>query len=219
MTDQLDPADDDLLRRLAAIDPAPAYVPVHTADSPAARSLKEQIMSTPVNSSDLDLLRTAASRPRRRFGAIAAGVVGALGIGGAALLIGNGGGSPAAEADPTQAPAGPPIELSYSFDPLMSSCPMVSELILNPDGIALQGTVAGVDGTLITLTVDRWFSAGDAAEVIVDTGSPDAAALTGAVFEQGGTVLLAATDGMVDGCATGPVSPELQAAYDAAFPS
>ena len=85
--------------------------------------------------------------------------------------------------------------------------------------MAFAGTAAVVDGERVVLDVTRWYTGGVAQQVEL-TAPSGMEALTGGIpFEVGGEYLISAFGGVVNYCGlSGPVTPELQAIYDSAFP-
>jgi hypothetical protein len=197
---------DDLRAQLKKLDPMPPDVPTETVTSTSSRQRLEHIMSTPT------IERPETPRTRSRapwYAAVAAVAVVALAIGGAAILRNS---------DP-EAEAAPPLELIASAGDTMASCIQLSADILADMPVAFQGTVTSIDGEVVTLDVDRWFTDGTATTVLV-TAPAGLEALIGSVpFEQGGSFLVTATDGVVNYCGySGPATPELTAIFEAAFP-
>jgi hypothetical protein len=204
---------DDLRSRLKAIDPMSPDVPTEPVTSASSRRRLEQIMSTPIidTSSDPATPEPSPSRPSSRtpwFAAIAAVVVVAVAIGAVALTRGD-----------EAATAGPPLELSGGVDDVMASCLAPSADILRDMEVAFEGTVTAVDGEVVTLRVDQWFTPGDADIVTITAPAGMEALIGGIPFDVGGMYLVSATGGTVNYCGfSGPDSPELRALYDEAFP-
>lgn len=98
-------------------------------------------------------------------------------------------------------------------------CAVPSPDVLSGFDTAFAGTVTSVEGGTATLSVDQWFTAGDAATVTVDAPSKDMQDLLMAVdFQEGSSYLVSASDGRVTLCGfTGADTPELQSLYDQAF--
>lgn len=93
-----------------------------------------------------------------------------------------------------------------------------AETLANAD-TAFSGTVTSVQDGVATLTVDQWYTGGDAPTVTVDAPSQDMQDLLMAVdFQEGSTYLVSANDDRVSLCGfTAEESPELQELYDQAF--
>jgi hypothetical protein len=207
---------DDLRSRLKAIDPMSPDVPTEPVTSASSRRRLEQIMSTPIidtpsdPASDPAASESSPSRPSSTtpwFAAIAALVVVAVAIGAVALTRGD-----------EAATAGPPLELSGGVDDVMASCLAPSPDILRDMEVAFEGTVTAVDGEVVTLRVDQWFTPGDADVVTITAPAGMEALIGGVPFDVGGVYLVSATGGTVNYCGfSGPDSPELQALYDEAF--
>lgn len=86
---------------------------------------------------------------------------------------------------------------------------------------ALDGTVAGVSGDVVTLEVSRWY-AGGGADLVELRSSGELAALLGGVpeLEPGQRYLVSAVDGTVTACGfTAPWSPVRAEMFERAFPS
>jgi hypothetical protein len=97
---------------------------------------------------------------------------------------------------------------------------MFDVAILRGMPVAFAGTVSDISADTVTLDVDRWYKGGSAGQVAVTVASgQSSAALDGVDFAVGKSYLVAAADGTVSGCGlSGPASPELESAYDEAFP-
>lgn len=178
----------------------------------------EHIMNTPLLDRE-DPQINAEARPmqmaarRRRGWTMLAGVAAAavVAIGGA-VIIGNDGG------DDTQVASGPPLELSLGDSTVMSSCIVFDVAILSDMSPAFAGTATAVDGEAVTLTVDRWYAGGDASTVSLSGAAGSPALIDGFEFMVGQQYLITAADGAVNFCGySGPATPELTAAFDAAF--
>ncbi len=204
---------DDLRSRLKAIDPMSPDIPTEPVTSASSRRRLEQIMSSPIIDTPSDPAASDPSKSNRPsstpwFAAIAAVVVVAVAIGAVALTRGD-----------DAVTAGPPLELSGGGDDVMASCLAPSADILRDMEVALEGTVTAVDGEVVTLRVDRWFTAGDADTATITAPAGMEALIGGIPFEVGGVYLVSATGGTVNYCGfSGPDSPELRALYDEAFP-
>ncbi|TFH21332.1 MAG: hypothetical protein E4H05_00315 [Acidimicrobiales bacterium] len=211
---------DELRAQLERLDPMHPGVPVESATTPSSTARMENIMNTPLidqkdsgSSPTPELSSMTIHRRRNRLllGVAAAAIVA---IGGA-VIVGNNSGD-----DSTEMTAGPPIELSLGDSNVMSSCIVFDVALLADMSPAFAGTAMSVEGETVTLTVDRWYTGGDAATVILlgTAGSP--ALIDGFEFEVGQQYLITAAGGNVNFCGySGPATPELTAAFDAAFPS
>lgn len=84
---------------------------------------------------------------------------------------------------------------------------------------AFAGTVTALTDDGAVLRVDRWYTGGDATEVRVRVPDDAHIALNGTIdFQQGRQYLITAADGMVNLCGySGEATPELEAAFEAAF--
>jgi hypothetical protein len=84
---------------------------------------------------------------------------------------------------------------------------------------AFAGTATSVEGETVTVTVDRWYTGGDATTVDLQSTAGSPALIDGFEFEVGQQYLITAAQGNVNFCGdSGPATPELTAAFDAAFP-
>ncbi len=194
---------DELEQRLRAADPVPASVPVDTVRTPRARNLLERTMTdAPIT------LDPPRSSPPRRWALVAAAAV-AVAVIGTTVVVQAGG-----DDEPTT------LALSAAADDAMGMCIQVTpETLADGAPVAFEGTVTSVEGQTATLSVDRWFSGGDADEVTVTGPSENETALLGGVpLEQDGHYLISAIDGVVRSCGmSGEVSPELQTLFEDAF--
>jgi hypothetical protein len=216
---------DELDERLRHSDPLDPEWSPEPPDGPRGRELLERIMSTPLVE---DTARPPApARSRRRWwlvGAGAAAVV-ALGVGGVMLATDDDGSEEAAvpSTAPPTAPATPPaVTPAVSFqlpgaDASMQMCLAVTEYIPDPTAEAFAGTVTGIDGTTVTMDVDRWYTdTGEQADVVSLTGGTDVSvALDGVEFVVGQPYLVTAVNGEVQICGvSAPAAPDLEALYE-----
>jgi hypothetical protein len=210
---------DELREQLGRLDPMHPGVPVEPLTTPSSTARMEQIMNTPVLDQE-DSLTTSNPRPmpigaRRRSWMLLGGVAAAavLAIGGA-VIVGNRG-----DDGGTQVAVGPPLELSLGDSGVVSSCIMFDVAILSDMSPAFAGTATSVDGETVTLSVDRWYAGGDAASVVLSGAAGSPALIDGFQFEVGRQYLITAADGNVNFCGySGLATPELTAAFEAAFP-
>lgn len=138
-------------------------------------------------------------------------------VGGAALLGAVAVGAAALADDGTDGAAAP-LVLSLGEGESAASCLPFSEATLAAMPTAFAGTVSAIDRDAITLTVDRWYTGGDAAVIELATVTDAQALLGGFPVEVGSEYLITASDGAVSYCGySGPSTPELEAAFDAAF--
>jgi len=178
-------------------------------------------MNTPVLDQEESLTTSIAPptpiRARRRrnwmpLSGVAAAAVVAIG---GAVIVGNRGGDGA-----DQVAAGPPLELSLGDSGVMSSCIVFDVSFLANMSPAFAGTATAVEDESVTLTVDRWYAGGDATSVVLHASDGSTALLDGFEFEVGQQYLITAADGNVNFCGySGPATPELTSAFDAAFGS
>ena len=204
------PTDDELRARLARLDPS-GDLSVEPAGGLRAAQQMERAMQT---------LEPTPTTPPRRFSSRRLAVAGGVALAAAAAAATTGvlvwgGGTPAAE--PTT------LDLSLSEQAATASCIQFSQAVLADMPVAFAGTVTAVAEDEVVLDVDRWFTGGDADRVRLDVPggiSPEAAALWyGVDFRQGGSYLVTATDGNVNSCGyTSPLTPEMEAAFERAFP-
>ena len=214
--------DDDLRQQLEMIDPMAAHVSVDSAGSPRARALLETIMNTPIdNPSDVAVSTSSnADQGRRRRsmrlvgGLAAASLVAAVAIG---FVVAQRNDDKTAT---TQALA---IPRSEGGGPALDSCMMFDVAILADMPVAFAGTVTERTDTSATVKVDRWYKAPVGTETdLITFALPDGdfALLEGGVdLAAGQSYLITATDGNVNSCGySGPATPELEAAFNEAFP-
>lgn len=191
---------DELRNRLSRVDPAP------TAPTSLSRELLETTMSN-------DLLSHAAAVPasRRRWlpAAAAAVLVGGVGV---ALTVSSGD-------EPGTAPT--TTRLALPDPTAMASCVPFEVRFLRDMSPAFAGTATSVTDREVVLDVDRWYTGGDADQVVLALpGQGTTAALDGVAFSAGERYLVTAADGTVNGCGfSGPATAERQAAYDEAYGS
>lgn len=210
---------EELRDQLGRLDPMHPGVPVESAATPSSKARMEQIMNTPLIDKEDSLTAsipqssTIGERRRRNWmllGGVAAAAV--IAVGGA-VIVGNRGGD-----GDTQIAAGPPLELSLGDSGVMSSCIMFDVAFLANMSPALAGTATSVDGEVVTLTVDRWYAGGDAASVVLSGAAGSPALIDGFEFVAGQQYLITAAEGTVNFCGySGPATPELTAAFEAAF--
>lgn len=129
----------------------------------------------------------------------------------------------AAEAT-TVTPDGATVEeelgLSLGEGAALASCLPVDAAILADMPMAFAATATAVEGEQVTLAVDRWYAGGDAGTVVLQAPAGMEALIAGFDLSVGERYLIAAGDGTVNYCGySGAATPELQAVYDAAFPS
>lgn len=195
---------DELRVRLRRLDPMHPGVPTEFGTDPASLERWESIMQSTETESP------ASSSSSRWYLVGIAAAVALVAIVGAILLDGS-------EPEPAVV-AGPPLELSLGAGEAMASCLAFDVEILATMPVAFEGTVTAVDGEMITLSVDRWFRGGDAADVRLFAPAGMEALIGGIPFETGETYLVTATDGTVNYCGyTGVATPELRGAFEQAF--
>lgn len=110
------------------------------------------------------------------------------------------------------------LALSLGTEEATTSCLALDPSILAGMSPAFAGTVQSVEDETVVLEVDRWYAGGETDVVELQAPAGLEALIGGIDFEVGEQYLIAATDGTVNYCGhSGPVTPELQAAYDAAY--
>jgi hypothetical protein len=202
--------DDELRARLARLDPLHgdrnARGPVRSHDDPASRQHLEQIMTTthePTretkrnNNRSLTLLGAAAA-------IVAVAVIGVVAFGGD-----DDSGSDVAA-----------VQLTAGESNIMASCMALDATILADVQTAFRGTVDSIEGNTVTLAVDDWYKGGEGDTVQITVPSGITSIYQDVEFTEGNQYLVSAYDGTVSYCGfSGAATPELQAIYDAAFPS
>lgn len=196
---------DELRERLARIDPMHSGVPTQPVTAEASQDLLEKIMSTQTENRPQSAGATRKA-PRLAVAAVAALVVALGGV----IAYGN----LAADTPPAAA-----LVLSAGGEDIMASCIMFSaEELERVAEIAFEGTVTAVEGSKVTLGVDRWFRGGGQAEVVLNAPQGMEALIGGIPFNVGGQYLITAQDGVVNYCGfSGPSTPEYRTAFEAAF--
>jgi len=196
---------DQLRDRLARLDPMHPGVETEPLTTESSQRLLEAIVSTPV----IEQPGTGPEQKSNRWlvGVAAAALV--LAVGGAIALTGGG-------TDPVA--SGPPLELTAGGEDPMAMCIMFSVEELARAPLAFEGTVASVEGEVVTLNVDHWFKGGDAGQVVLNAPQGMEALIAGIPFEVGGQYLITAYDGNVNYCGfSGPSTSEYRAAFEQAF--
>ncbi|MGB5759729.1 MAG: hypothetical protein WBM50_22630 [Acidimicrobiales bacterium] len=116
--------------------------------------------------------------------------------------------------------SGEPIELSLGDGAAIASCPQFDIAVLADMSPAFAGTVTSVEGETVTLSIDRWYTGGDAATATLLASSGMEALIGGIDFQTGQQYLITAAGGNVNYCGySGPADVELTAAFDEAFGS
>jgi hypothetical protein len=196
---------DQLRRRLRAMDPVPPTTPVEPADSPGTRALVGAIMQTQPQTP----IQPPAPEHRPRWLPILAGaaVVAAVAVGGVLLV------------NRPDAPAGgDALELALPATDTMGMCVPFSVDVLADMSPAFAGTAVDVSGNRVVLDVERWYTGGDAAQVVLNA-PPSGVLLGGQIdFREGERYLITAAEGTVNVCGfSGEATPELEAAFEQAF--
>jgi len=173
-------------------------------------------MSTPVDTAPTtsDGLRPVRPAGRRRLLAVLVGGVAAAAIAAIALTM-----VVVRDDDP---PLTRQTLVIGAPGTTMSSCAPFDVNLLAEMPVAFAGTVREISGTAITIEVDRWYRAASEETDVVGVALPadnTSAVLDGVEFATGQRYLLTATNGTVNGCGfSGPASPELESAFNSAFP-
>ena len=112
----------------------------------------------------------------------------------------------------------PPLELSLGASDVMASCLPFDTGILATMSPAFAATATEVSDGTVTLDVDRWYAGGDAETVVLAAQPGMQALIDGFDIVVGQQYLITAAQGAVNFCGySGPATPELTAAFDAAF--
>jgi hypothetical protein len=221
--------DDEQLRvRLRRADPA-GDAAVEALTSTSARTLLEEIMNAPIDTDD-DAARfqlDPAPRPRQQWWkpvAAAAALVAVVAVGIVALTDGDDNtdvaGPPASTVAATDAPGKlKVIELSAGTDDVMAMCMEITPELVADMQVAFKGTVDSVDGEIVTLRIDQAYAGTDAQMATLSAPAGMEALIGGIAFEVGQQYFITANDGTVNYCGfSGPVTPELEAIFNQAFP-
>jgi hypothetical protein len=188
---------DELRNRLERLDPMHPGVPTEPVTTPSSRQRLEDIMSTTTPTTGRGRLYTLAAA------AVAAVVVGVFAFGG----LGS-------------EPDHPPLTLTLAPEDTLASCIVFSVEELARLPIAFEGTVTGVEGEIVTLSVDQWFKGGDTEEVVLEAPAGMEALIGGLSFTAGDQYLITAVGSSVNYCGfSGPSTPEFRAAFEEAFAS
>ena len=191
--------DDGLRERLSRLDPMPPDVPTQEMTSASSRELLETIMSVELEK------REGAPTPRARVRWLPAAAV-------VVLLVAVAGVLASLNGEPTS------MELAAGGEDPMMSCIQFSVEELARAPLAFEGTVVSSEGEKITLNVDTWFTGGDTDQVVLNAPQGLEALIGGMPFVEGETYLISAYDGNVNYCGfSGPATPELRSAFEAAF--
>jgi hypothetical protein len=208
--------DRDLLARMRAADPAADLEPV----SPErVTQLLEDVMEHPTQTDETPQTahRPETARARRAWlpwlgGAAAAAVLAVAGF----AVMGPGGDAPG-----TPPAAAPVVTWTTVGAPAATDarCMVPSAETLRTAELAVDATVTGVDGSQVTLTVDRWY-AGTPTDELVVTSPPEALRqlIEAPELEVGQRYLLAANGGQLVVCGfSGPYDADRAALYAEAF--
>jgi hypothetical protein len=192
---------DDLRNQLKRLDPMHPGVP----NTPPSRELLEDIMASTHTS----------NRPNRTRWYAAAAVAAVALVAAVAIPALNGDGP---SSTTTTAVAATPLELSLGDGGAMASCIAFDVAFLSEMQVAFEGTVTGIDGEQVTMTVDEWFKGSDASSVVLRAPAGMEALIGGIDFVEGESYLITAAEGNVNYCGfSGPSTPEFRAAFEEAF--
>ena len=221
--------DDQLRDRIARLDPLgrsdTGGASIDPITSPAARSLLEDIMNTPLitplGTEEPTRQPARGQRPWWAMAGAAAAVVAAVAVG---VAVFNGSGDDTPEIAATTVAASPApgkatvLDLSAGVEDLLASCAVLDPTILGQAPLAFKGTVTMAEGGVVQLTVDQAYRGVDAQVVTLSAAEGQEALIGGVAWEVGGQYLVTAYDGVVSYCGqTGPATPELQAIFGEAF--
>jgi hypothetical protein len=223
--------DDQLRDRIARLDPLGRSdlggASIEPITSPAARSLLEDIMNTPLTLAEPDTQQPArGQRPWWATVGVAAAVVAAVAVG---VAVFNGGDDDTREIAGTTTVVGAPattaapgkvtvLDLSTGVEDLLASCAVLDPTIVGQAPVAFKGTVTLAEGGVVQLMVDQSYRGVDAQAVTLSAPEGQEALIGGVAWVVGEQYLVTAYDGVVSYCGqTGPATPELQAIFDQAF--
>lgn len=227
--------DDQLRDRIGRSDPL-GDASITPVTSPEARIVLEDIMNTPLEHQNPGR-RTSRWLP---IVGAAAAVVALVGVG-AAVLDGDDEPEVAQTIDtttpndptpdeptttedsptePTQPAKAKVLDLTAAGDDLMASCLALDATILSQTQVAFKGTVTMAEGGVVQLTIDQAYKGTDAQVATLSAPEGMEALIGGVEWQVGDQYLISAWEGNVNYCGqSGPVTPELQAIYDEAFPA
>lgn len=187
----------EIRERIHKLDPMSSGVETRSVTDESSRQMLEAIMDQPISGSN-----NQSGRRMQWF--LGAAAVAAVALGSFAIF---GGGTDS-----------PPLQLALGESDAMQSCIVLSADILADMPVAFEGTATGVDGEVVTLSVDEWFTDGTATSVELTAPAGFQALIGGIDFAVGTKYLIAATDGTVNYCGASDVSsPALRALYEEAF--
>ncbi len=190
--------DDELRRRLAALDP--------TADQAVA----------PLTAQQKETAMTSRNPETRALLGMTAACLAVVGGGITAALVFQG--SPAEKPSTTPAIGKKTVlELKKSPPNVSAICVPVSAELLSQAAHAFEGTVSSVEGGTISFTVTHWYKGGDQ-QVVTLTADDPSTVEDGIAFDEGKTYLVAASDTEVGGCSgSGEETADLKALFEQAF--
>ena len=199
---------DPLEERLRRIDPVPPDVHVDTPRSQTAAALMRRIMDTTAAPDALLAHGDAPHPPRRTWARPLLAAAAAVLVIGAGAVVATG-----LFAGDDEEPVVASYELA-AFDPISSICLPVTETVPDPAAEAFGGIVTAVEPGVVTMEVDRWYTAGEADVVELRAGTDVSTALDGVEFVEGERYLVTTVGGVVSICGvSAPASPELEQLY------
>lgn len=157
---------------------------------------------------------TNKSARRRKLLVLGVVVAAAIALGSAAIISNVSNDSPS-EPDTVSS-----LVLSLGDTNSTSSCMPFDVAVLAEMSPAFAGTATSVERDTVTLTVDRWYTGGEATTVVLQAPSGMDALIDGFDFEVNQQYLITAAQGRVNFCGFSGIStPELSTAFEAAFGS
>lgn len=191
--------DDDPLRaRLRAVDPA-ADLPSLPADR-----WDRLLEDTMTDAGTTDTTTTVVPMRKRRTPWLIGGGIGIAAAAAGIVALTTGGTDITRLTQPTTDP--------------MAMCAQVTAEALATKTMAFEGTVTGVEGSVVTLEVSERFRGEVGDEVQVEQQDATADDFSAVQYVQGTSYLISATDGQVAGCGqSGEAGPELLDLYRSAF--
>ena len=116
--------------------------------------------------------------------------------------------------------AGERLELSLGQGDALASCMPFEVDVLADMSPAFAGTATAVNGDLVTLDIDHWYSDGDQTSATLSAPAGMQALIAGFDFEVGEQYLITAAGTNVNYCGySGLATPEMTAAFEQAFAS
>lgn len=207
--------DDQLDKQLRAANPFPPKQSLTDLDRQAQQALYEEI----INMSDTE--PTATPQPARRMHVIVAFAVAVVAAASVVfVIIRNDDDGARVATNATTTVDSSPATLTPSIG--LGSCVEVYSLeTLRNRAVAFDGTVASIDGSQVTFTVNHWYKGGDGATATLDGNGMTGGAITSAgalTLLIGDRYLVAGDDGFVWSCGfTQPFDETLAQMWRTAF--